>query len=82
MKHYTAEEKSNQAQARSLLAAIQAAPDTLLPRRETIVEWLDGFLLRSDRRGYVVAPTEADDLNALEKFLRSHKVRVEAPAAV
>jgi FAD/FMN-containing dehydrogenase len=81
MKHSTAEEKPNQTHARSLLADIQGAPETFLPRRETIVDWLNAYLLRSDRRGYVMEPTEADDLAAVEKLLRSHKVPVAARAA-
>jgi len=78
MKHYSAGEKSNQLHAKSLLADIQGAPDTVLPRREALVEWLTGYLLRSDRRGYVMDPAEATDLAALDKFLRSHEVPVMA----
>ena len=81
MKHYTAEVKSNQTHAKSLLAGIQGAPETYLPRREIIVDWLNGYLLRSDRRGYVVDPTEADDLIQLDKFLRTHQVPIAARAA-
>jgi len=78
MKHYTADEKSNQTQAKSLLAGIQGAPETYLPRRAVIVDWLNGYLLRSDRRGYVMDPAESDDLVALEKFLRAHEVPTAA----
>ena len=81
MKHYTAEEKPIQTHARSLLADIQGAPETFLPRREPIVDWLNAYLLRSDRRGYVTEPAEAADLVAVEKLLRSHKVPVAARVA-
>ena len=81
MKHYTAEEKKNQTHAKALLAGIEGAPDTYLPRRAVIVDWLNGYLLRSDRRDYVMDPTEADDLAELEKFLRQHDVPVTALAA-
>ena len=80
MKHYTAGEKPNQTHARSLLAGIEGAPETYLPRREIIVDWLNGYLLRSDRRGYVMEPTEADDMVALDKFLRTHEVPVASRA--
>jgi hypothetical protein len=35
-----------------------------------MVDWLNAFLLRSDRRGNVAEPTEAEDLTALDQFLR------------
>ena len=81
MKHATAEEKPNQIHARSLLADIQGSPDTALPRRETIVDWLNSYLLRSDRRSYVMQPTEADDLIAVDKFLRTHHIPVAVHSA-
>jgi hypothetical protein len=78
MKHYTADEKGIQAHAKALLADIQGAPSTFLPRRETLVDWLNACLLRSDRRGAAVDPTEAADMVELEKFLRTHDVPVAA----
>jgi hypothetical protein len=78
MKHYTADEKANQTQAKSLLAGIQGAPETYLPRRAVIVDWLNSYLLRSDRRDYIMDPAEGDDLNALEKFLHTHAVPTAA----
>jgi hypothetical protein len=78
MKHYTADEKGTQTHAKALLADIQGAPSTFLPRRETLVDWLNAYLLRSDRRGYVVDATETADLAELEKFLREHDVPVAA----
>ena len=78
MKNHIADGNTNQAHAKSLLADIQGAPETYLPRREVIVEWLNGYLLRSDRRGYVMDSTETDDLVELEKFLRTHEVPLAA----
>ena len=80
MKNHTAGEQSNQVHARALLADIQGAPQTSLPRRETLVDWLNAFLVRADRRGYVSEATETADLVALDKFLRSHEVPVAAAA--
>ena len=74
MKHFTPDEKENQAQAKSLLADIMGAPAVLLPRRDTLVAWLEAYLLRSDRRGYVMEDSESTDLNALSRFLRSQGV--------
>ena len=78
MKNYTADEKGAQTHAKALLADIQGAPSAFLPRRETLVDWLNAYLVRSDRRGYVVDPTETTDLAELEKFLRAHDVPVAA----
>jgi len=64
--------------AKALLADIQGAPSTFLPRRDALVDWLNAYLLRSDRRGYVMDPTETADLLELEKFLRTHDVPVAA----
>jgi hypothetical protein len=78
MKNHTAEEKTNQLLAKSLLADIQGAPTAFLPRRDTLVDWLNAYLLRAARPGYVMDPTEADDLAELEKFIRAHDVPVAA----
>lgn len=78
MKYYTADEKTTQTHAKSLLAGITGAPETYLPRRAVIVDWLNGYLLRSDRRGYVMDPAESEDLIALDKFLRAHEVPLAA----
>ena len=77
----TANRKTNQTQARALLADIQSAPTTVIPRREPIVVWLNAFLLRSDQKDYVMGETEAADLIALDQFLRTYHVPVAAPAA-
>jgi hypothetical protein len=78
---HTADENTNQTQARALLADIQGAPTTLIPRREPIVGWLTAFLLRSDRTGYVMGATEADDLIALDQFLRTYQVPIAGRTA-
>jgi hypothetical protein len=74
----TVETRTNQAHARSLLADIQHAPQIALPRRETLVDWLNAYLVRAERRGYVDVRAETDDLVALDKFLRSAQIPVAA----
>jgi hypothetical protein len=72
--------KSNEhvTHARGLRADIMAAPDVWLPRREVLVDWLDGFLRRAEARTYEIRETEATDLAALEQFLRRKKVPIAA----
>ena len=77
----TTPETANQTQAKALLADIQGAPTTLIPRREPIVEWLNAFLLRSRQKDYVLGETEADDLIALDQFLRTYDVPVAGQIA-
>lgn len=60
--------------ARGLRAEILGAPDVWLPRREILLEWLEGFLSRAVRGSYELETTEAADLRALDHFLRKHKV--------
>jgi hypothetical protein len=62
--------------ARALRADILAAPNVWLPRREILLEWLDGFLQRAAAARYELEPTEASDLEALDQFLRTQKVPV------
>ena len=64
--------------ARALRADILAAPDIWLPRREILLEWLEGFVGRSETTRYELGPTEAADLTELERFLRKKKVPVAA----
>ncbi len=64
--------------ARALHADILAAPSVWLPRREILLEWLEKFLVRADRPKYELGDTEADDLTALDQFLRKKKVPVAA----
>lgn len=61
-------------QARALHADIMAAPQIWLPRRDIILEWLNGFLLRAATPRYELESSEAEDLNALERFLRQQHV--------
>lgn len=62
--------------ARTLRNDILAAPDVWLPRREVLLQWLDGFLLRADKPAYLLGETEAADLTALDLFIRKKKVPV------
>lgn len=62
--------------ARSLRADVLAAPDVWLPRREILLEWLNGFLRRSEKPAYDLGETEAEDLTALDLFLRKRNIPV------
>jgi hypothetical protein len=62
--------------ARALRADIIAAPAVWLPRRDILVDWLDGFLKRVTAPKYELGETEAADLAALDKFLRKKSVPV------
>jgi hypothetical protein len=70
--------KTYQTYATSLLADIQAVAKNDLPRREVILDWLDEFLLRSKKRGFVMGQTDVDDLTALDLFVRVNQI----PASV
>ena len=65
--------------ARALRAEITGAPEVWLPRRDTLLEWLNAFLLRAEAPKYGLGATEAADLEALALFLRKKKVPL-APA--
>ena len=62
--------------AKTMQGEIQSAPNTRLPRRQPILDWLKNFLLRSDKKGYVLGETEVADLTALQLFLREYGVPV------
>lgn len=62
--------------ARQLLAEIVAAPTVWLPRREVISDWLNQFVTRATAPAYVLGDSEADDLTALDQFLRKKKIPV------
>lgn len=63
-------------QARALRADILAAPAVWLPRRDDLLQWLDGFVERADVPAYDLGETEAADLKALDRFLRQQHVPV------
>jgi hypothetical protein len=65
--------------ARSLQADILAAPAAWLPRREILLEWLNGFVTRAKKANYELGETEAADLVALEKFLRKKDIPAAGP---
>jgi hypothetical protein len=60
--------------ARALRADILGAPTLWLPRRDILLEWLNGFLSRAEKSRYELGETEAGDLVALEQFLRKRKI--------
>ena len=60
--------------ARALLADIHRSPDILLPRRATLTEWLDAFLVRAEAPAYHLQETEAADLIDLDQYLRTLKL--------
>jgi hypothetical protein len=62
--------------ADSLRTDILGAPDVWLPRRDVILDWLNGFLRRAAVPSYALGDTEADDLTALDRFLRKRKIPV------
>jgi len=64
--------------ARALRADIMASPNVWLPRRDKLIEWLDGFLTRSESPKYELEETEAADLTALDRFLRVQQVPAAA----
>jgi putative SOS response-associated peptidase YedK len=66
--------------ARALLADIHHSPDILLPRRETLTDWLDAFLVRAEAPAYDLQETEAADLIDLDQYLRTLKMPAAAPA--
>ena len=66
--------------AQTMQDEIQGAPETIIPRRQPILDWLKEFLIRSDKKGYVLGETEASDLTALEHVLREYGVPTLARA--
>jgi hypothetical protein len=62
--------------ARSMRADVLAAPSVWIPRREAVLEWLNGFMVRAEIPSYDLGETEAADLTALDVFLRKKKVPV------
>ena len=80
--HRTPKENPTQAQARSLLADIQGAATALIPRRDTIVIWLDALLVRVGVRDYVAAEADTQDLAALDRFLRELEIPIAVQPAV
>ncbi len=77
----TAKDNPTQSQARSLLADIHGAATALIPRRDTIVTWLDAFLVRVGVRGYVAEQADTEDLAALDLFLRELQIPIAAQPA-
>ena len=62
----TADGATQRTRAKAMQVEIESAPNTLIPRRQPILDWLKDFLLRSEKKGYVLGETETDDLTALQ----------------
>jgi hypothetical protein len=62
--------------ARQLLADIVGSPSVWLPRRDAVTDWLNQFLTRATQPAYALGDTEAEDLTALDTFLRGKKIPV------
>jgi hypothetical protein len=62
--------------AQQLLADISGAPSVWLPRREVVTDWLKQFIVRAALPSFVLGDTEAEDLTALDQFLRKKKIPV------
>ena len=60
--------------ARALRADILGSPAVWLPRRETMLLWLNAFLERAATPKYTLGETEAADLVELDQFLRKKKL--------
>jgi hypothetical protein len=71
---------SNQTLAKSLLADIQASRPSSFPRRETLLDWLRAYLVRSDEKGYATEHQDGLDLIAVDQFLHSYSVPANATA--
>ncbi len=68
--------KEHLTHARALRADILAAPGVWLPRREILLDWLNAFLLRAEKPRFQLDESDANDLTALDQFLRKKKVPV------
>jgi hypothetical protein len=60
--------------ARALRNDILSAPSVWLPRRDVLLEWLNGFVRRAEVPSYGLAETEISDLQALDAFLRTREI--------
>ncbi|MGD1029522.1 MAG: hypothetical protein ABSA05_00130 [Opitutaceae bacterium] len=69
-------QNENISRAQAMRDEILAAPDVWLPRRDTLLDWLNAFMKRAEKPSYELGATEADDLTALDRFLRRKKVPV------
>lgn len=70
----TTSERNGQAEASELLTVIQRSLTVFFPRRDEVVAWLNDFIRRSGRRGFILDETDSDNLTELEKFLRAYGV--------
>jgi hypothetical protein len=75
------EETTHHTQAKALLHDIASAPVTAIPRRDTIIAWLETYLARTSEKGHITSDAEANDLIALDQFLRTYAVPVAGETA-
>lgn len=68
------EKNENLSRAQAMRDDILASPDVWLPRRDTLLDWLNAFVQRAAMPSYTIGETEAADLTALDRFLRNKKV--------
>ncbi|HZL46762.1 MAG TPA: hypothetical protein VFC28_11085 [Opitutaceae bacterium] len=76
-------ESSNyQTYATSLLADFRALNKGDVPRQEVLTDWLEDFLLRARRHAFTIGPTDVENLNALDDFVRLNRIPATARAAL
>ncbi|MFI5335886.1 MAG: hypothetical protein ACHQ5A_03835 [Opitutales bacterium] len=62
----------HQAHATALLTDLHAGAGLFLPRREDIELWLRDFLRRAAAKGYHVDEGDAENLQALDRYVRAN----------
>jgi hypothetical protein len=58
----------------SLVADIRASAGAGPPRRDDVLNWLAGFVLRSEKKGYSAEPGEMQNLVALDEYVRANQI--------
>jgi hypothetical protein len=62
------------AQALALQHAITHAPDTWLPRRDSLLDWLNNFVKRAESASFIPQASEVADLADLQLFITNKKI--------
>jgi hypothetical protein len=63
-------------QALALQQSIMSSPEIWLPRRDSLLEWLNNFVKRAESSTFVLGETEAADLADLELFISKKKIQI------